>query len=288
MPFVPDVETDQQRGDLLDDARILKLPAINRAHARDLRCEFHRYLCGIWIIAAHDDVAIDIVIAVEHFRRNVLECGDDRNALRAKLSRLLGSRALPHADGPTGASANARSQRNGGIDQDAARADRRLQLLQQRCLPFEGHGEHQQIAGGAGCRIFQSRNLSIRARPLVDCLCRLLCSCGIARGDDDSLSRARPAQREAGAGRAGAADDCDGAAHAGCHAKSGASAHSDEISEETDSIGSLIFIREYLVLRSARMRPISRINAWKSSALVYWPAVAPASREIFSSISVPP
>src|SRR6267378_6467996 len=76
VPFVPDVETDQERGDLLDNARTLELAAINRSHARDLRREFHRYLCGIRIIAAHDDVATDIFIAVEHVRRNVLECRD--------------------------------------------------------------------------------------------------------------------------------------------------------------------------------------------------------------------
>src|SRR6202795_632931 len=83
--FVPDVETDQQRGDLLDDARILQLATINRSHARDLRREFHRNLRGIGIIAAYDDVAIDIFIAVEHIRRNVLERGRDRNTLRDKL-----------------------------------------------------------------------------------------------------------------------------------------------------------------------------------------------------------
>src|SRR5208283_649548 len=135
-------------------------------------------------------------------------------------------------------------------------------------------------------------NLSVCARSLTDCLCRLLGPRGIARADDDGLSRARPAQREARTSRAGAADDGDGAAHADVHAivhaNSATSACSIEASEETDSTGSLIFMREYFVLRSAGMRPISRINAWKSSGLVYWPAVAPASREIFSSISVPP
>src|SRR6266853_5120089 len=76
--FVPDVETDQQRGELLDNARILKLPAINRSHIRDLRREFHRDLRGIRIIAAHDHVAIDVfvLVAVENVRRNVVECRD--------------------------------------------------------------------------------------------------------------------------------------------------------------------------------------------------------------------
>src|ERR1700674_1181806 len=280
VPFVPDVETDQQRRDLLDNARVLKLATINRSHARDLRREFHRNLRGIGIIAAYDDVAIHIFIAVEHVRRNVVERRRDRNALRNQFRRLLRGRALPHANGAAGASAHARSERNGGINQDAAWTNRRLQLLQQRCLPFERHGEHQQIAGSAGRRIFHPRHLSICARPLADCLCRLLCPSGIARADDDGLSRARPAQRKACARRTRAPDHRDGAAHA----NSGTNNDSDEM----DSAGSLIFIREYFVLRSAGMRPISRINAWKSSGLVYCPAVAPASREIFSSISVPP
>src|ERR1019366_7774575 len=121
---------------------------------------------------------------------------------------------------------------------------------------------------------------------------RLLGPRGIARADDDGLSRACPTQREARTRRTGAADDCDGAAHADAHgivhANSATSACSKATSEETNSTGNLIFMCEYFVLRSAGMRPIPRINAWKSSGLVYWPAVAPASREIFSSISVPP
>src|ERR1700694_547373 len=82
VPLVPDVETDQQRGDLLDNARVLELAAINRSHARDLRREFHRNQRCIGIIAAYDHIAIDIFIAVEHVRRHVLERGRDRNALR--------------------------------------------------------------------------------------------------------------------------------------------------------------------------------------------------------------
>src|SRR5260221_2804944 len=282
VPFVPDIETDQQRRDLFDDACVLQLPTINRSHASDLRREFHRNLRGIRIIAAYDDIAIDIVVdvAVEYVCRNVLECRCDRNALRNKFRRLLRCRALPHADGATGASAHTRRQRNGSVNQDAARADRRFLPLQQRCLPFQQHCEHQQIARGARSRILHPQNLSICDPPLTDCLRRLLCPGSIARADDDGLSRARPAQRKARARRTGASDDCDGATQSNSETRS----HS----EETDSTGSLIFMREYFVLRSAGMRPISRINAWKSSGLVYCPAVAPASREIFSSISVPP
>src|ERR1700675_3434355 len=68
VPFMPDVKTDQQRGDLLDDARILKLATINRSHACDFSGEFHCDLRGIRIIAAYDHIAIHVfvIVAVEH------------------------------------------------------------------------------------------------------------------------------------------------------------------------------------------------------------------------------
>ena len=68
-----------------------------------------------------------------------------------------------------------------------------------------------------------------------------------------------PAQRKACAGRAGASDNGDRSAHA----NSGANAsedRSDERSQQTGWTGNLIIMREYFVLRSAGMRPISRIN----------------------------
>ena len=65
-------------------------------------------------------------IAVEHFRGNVLECRHDGNSLGNEFRRLLRRRALPDAQGAAGASAHARSQRNGGINQHAARTDRGL------------------------------------------------------------------------------------------------------------------------------------------------------------------
>jgi len=67
-----------------------------------------------------------------------------------------------------------------------------------------------------------------------------------------TVSPPAPAQRQAGTGRACAANDGNGAIHAVVHANSAASV-SEETSAETDSAGSLIFIREYFVLRSAGM-----------------------------------
>ena len=77
-----------------------------------------------------------IDVAIQHFRRNVLECCDDGDTFGNQFRRLLCRRTLPHSESPTGASADARRQRNGGIDQNAAGKDRRLQLFQQRRLAF--------------------------------------------------------------------------------------------------------------------------------------------------------
>src|SRR3974377_1694237 len=54
--FVPDVESDQQSGNLLDDARVFQFAAVNRADARDPGREFHRGNGGLRIVAAHDHV----------------------------------------------------------------------------------------------------------------------------------------------------------------------------------------------------------------------------------------
>src|ERR1700733_10744310 len=259
--FVANVEADQQRGDLFDDARVLKFAAVDGAYARNLHGEFYRNLRGIRIIAAHDHVAVDIVgeVAVEHICRDVLKCCHYGNALWNQLRRLLRRGALPHAEGAAGASADACSEWNRSIDQNAPRADRRLQLFEQCGLAFERNGEHKEIAGGAGRRIFHPGNLSMGTDAFADRLRCLLGADRIARTDDHGFSRACPAQRKACAGGASASDHGDRAAHANSGAK-----HWEETSgaasQQTGATGSLIFMCEYFVLRSAGMRPISRIN----------------------------
>ena len=68
MSFMPDVKADQQRGELLDDARVLQFAAINCSYARNLYREFHRDLRGVRIVAADDYITIYIVIAVKDVR----------------------------------------------------------------------------------------------------------------------------------------------------------------------------------------------------------------------------
>ena len=65
MHFVADVEGNKQRGHGFDDAGVLQLAAVDGAYAGDLHGEFRRDLSGVVVVAAHDDVAVHVVIAVE-------------------------------------------------------------------------------------------------------------------------------------------------------------------------------------------------------------------------------
>src|SRR5579863_2260746 len=52
--FMADVQANQQSGDLLDDAGIFQLPAVNGADARNFCREITGELRGVGIIAAND------------------------------------------------------------------------------------------------------------------------------------------------------------------------------------------------------------------------------------------
>ena len=67
MSLMADVESDKQRGDLLEDARILQLPPIDGAHSGKLRGERSRELTGVSVIAADDHVAVERFISVQKF-----------------------------------------------------------------------------------------------------------------------------------------------------------------------------------------------------------------------------
>src|SRR5271165_868325 len=63
MHLIPDVECDQQCGHRLYDAGILQLAAIDGAHPGNLDREIRRDLPGAIVVAAYNDVAIDLAIA---------------------------------------------------------------------------------------------------------------------------------------------------------------------------------------------------------------------------------
>ena len=85
-----------------------------------------------------------------------MERGDDAHSFGREFGSLLRGRTLPDAQGAGGASADAGSERDCGIDQNGAGADRGLELLEQSGLAFEGHGEYEKIRGGAGGGIFHA------------------------------------------------------------------------------------------------------------------------------------
>ncbi len=65
--FVSDVEPNQERGDLLQDARGLQLAAVNRTYARNLRSQSSYFLGGVGVVAADDHVAVDRSIGIQKF-----------------------------------------------------------------------------------------------------------------------------------------------------------------------------------------------------------------------------
>src|ERR1700722_7487296 len=184
---------------------------------------------------------------------------DNADLFRNQFGGLLRGRALPDAEGAWSASGEGGGERNGGVDENAAGGDRRLELFEQRGLTFEGNGQHKNVGGGSGGGIFHSRDTRRLPSFGFDLRRNLTRAFFVARSDDDRLSGARPAESESHPGRAGASNDGDRTSGAGIHANSGSS---DCSAVKADSLnGSLILMREYVVLRSAGIRPISRISA---------------------------
>src|SRR6266446_10938364 len=62
-----DVEADEQRGDLLYDAGVFELAAIDGAHAGNFTSERADALRGRFVIAADDYVAIHWAVVVQEF-----------------------------------------------------------------------------------------------------------------------------------------------------------------------------------------------------------------------------
>ncbi len=73
MAFESNVEPNQQGGDLLQDARIFQLAAVDGAHAGDFRGQRSHRLQGGRVITADDHVAVDDRITIQHVRGGVVE-----------------------------------------------------------------------------------------------------------------------------------------------------------------------------------------------------------------------
>ncbi len=89
MAFVADVKPDQEGRNLLENARVFQLAAIDRAHARKLRSQATRYFIRIWVIAADDDIAVERFISIQQLSRKVVKSSCYAHAFGYKLGSLL-------------------------------------------------------------------------------------------------------------------------------------------------------------------------------------------------------
>jgi hypothetical protein len=138
--LVADVDADEQRGELLGQARHLELAAVDAAQPVDALDERdHRLLVGL-LVAADEHVLVERVVEVAEDRgAHRVQRGDDPHALGDHLGDLLGSRALPHADRPRRLAGDRRRQRDRRVDDELPRAQVLLEVRQRLGLRAERH-----------------------------------------------------------------------------------------------------------------------------------------------------
>ena len=152
--LVANIEADQERGDLFQDARIFQFAAINGAHAGNF-CRQRSYRRrGVGVVAADNDVAVNGSIAIQDLGGRVMERGHYRHSRWHEFGSLLCRGTLPDAQSAGGPAAHAGGKRHSGVNHDAAFRDRRLDLLEQGAVAFKRDGEHQQIGGSASGAVF--------------------------------------------------------------------------------------------------------------------------------------
>jgi len=89
MTFVADVQADEHGRDLLDDAGVLQLASIDRADARNLTRESPNLSASALIVTTNDDIALDRILALQKFRRYIVERRNHSNTLGHELRCLL-------------------------------------------------------------------------------------------------------------------------------------------------------------------------------------------------------
>ena len=89
MAFVPNVQAHKQCSNLLKDARVFQLSAIDGADAGNLSRKISRKLQGIRVVAADDDVAVESFIPVEKFGGQIVKGRDHAHSLGHEFRSLL-------------------------------------------------------------------------------------------------------------------------------------------------------------------------------------------------------
>ena len=117
MAFVADVKSDENGGDLLNDAGVLQLSSVEGANSRNFSRQFANALSGVLIIAADDDVTIDRALLFEKVSGQIMKCRHYHHSLGYNFRSLLRGRALPDTESAGGLASDTGSQRDGGVNQ---------------------------------------------------------------------------------------------------------------------------------------------------------------------------
>ncbi len=83
MSFVPNVEADQKRSNLLDDPRILELATVQSAHPWNLACQSAHPFGGVFVVAAHNHVTINRAVAEQYVRGRIVKGGGQLRPLES-------------------------------------------------------------------------------------------------------------------------------------------------------------------------------------------------------------
>src|SRR5215471_1323195 len=88
----------RQGGDLLENAGILELAAVERADAGNPGGERARNLGGARVVTADEDVAFHRSVFVQQLGGNILKGGNNPDSAWNQFGGFLGGRSLPDAE----------------------------------------------------------------------------------------------------------------------------------------------------------------------------------------------
>src|SRR5438093_9311027 len=138
--------------------RVFELAAVKCPDAGNLACQSAHPLCGFFVVAADNNVAINWAISEQHLRGSIVKGGHHRDPIRHEFCRLLRCRALPYAESTSGASADTGRQWNGCVHQNLAGPERRLEMLQSLRLNLERNSQDNNVCRLACACVFATRN----------------------------------------------------------------------------------------------------------------------------------
>src|ERR1700759_303766 len=129
MALVPDVQADQHRGDLLNDAGVLQLSTVQSANSGNFSRQFTDTLARVFVVAAYDHVAINRCFLLKKIGGQIVKRGHHDHPIGYKFRGLLRSRALPDAESTRGFATDARGERDSGIYENLSGTQRRFDVL---------------------------------------------------------------------------------------------------------------------------------------------------------------